>query len=243
MEDFSIVVNTVSSCSDIWEMFFNQLEKHFPNQKIYVFSDVKDKIYEKYNLILYDKNLDFRTQYYESLKQVKEKYCLNMNDDYILYDKVDIDSLMNIVDILKNDENISFVRVGKGYNNTNLNYKNNLHYLDNESPFFYSQTVAIWKTETLLKIHEICPPSGIGRKNNEPQLEVVANDVCRILKMIGLYHYDNEKLRGLYHYDSNIFPYIASALVGGKWNKSEYYNELSPLLEKYEINKNIRGVY
>ena len=61
MEDFSIVVNTVSSCSDIWEMFFNELEKHFPNQKIYVFSDVKDKIYEKYNLILYDKNLDFRT--------------------------------------------------------------------------------------------------------------------------------------------------------------------------------------
>jgi hypothetical protein len=243
MEDFSIVVNTVSSCSDIWEMFFNQLEKHFPNQKIYVFSDVKDKIYEKYNLILYDKNLDFRTQYYESLKQVKEKYCLNMNDDYILYDKVNIDSLINIIDVLKNDENISFVRVGKGYNHTNLIYKNNLYYLDNKNPFFYSQTVSIWKTETLLKIHDICPPSGIGRKNNEPQLEVVANDVCRSLKIIGLYHYDNEKLRGLYHYDSNIFPYIASALVGGKWNISEYPNELTPLLEKYEINKNIRGIY
>ena len=58
-----------------------------------------------------------------------------------------------------------------------------------------------------------------------------------------MFFYNGEKKRGSHHYDSTIFPHIASASVKGKWNLSEYHNELSPLLEKYQINKNIRGVY
>jgi hypothetical protein len=243
IKDFCIVVNTVSTCSDIWEMFFNQLEKHFPNQKIYVFSDVNSDVYKKHNVILYDKNLDFRTQYYESLKKVNEEYCLNMNDDYILYDDVKIKSINDILDILKNNTDISFVRVGKGYNNTNKSFDKTFYYLDPNFPFFYSQTVAVWKTKTLLSIHELSPNSSIGRKDNLPQLEVVANDVCKSLKLNGLYHYDNELQRGSAHYDSNIFPYIASALVSGKWNLSEYGKELSELINQYNININNREKY
>ena len=40
--DFCVVVNTVSHCKDLWGMFFGQLEKHYPNNKIYVFSDVSE---------------------------------------------------------------------------------------------------------------------------------------------------------------------------------------------------------
>ncbi len=243
IENFSIIVNTVSICSDIWEMFFTQLEKHFPNQKVYVFSDVKSEVYKKHNVILYDKNLDFRTQYYECLKQVKEDYCLNMNDDYILYDDVKIESIKNIINVLKKNSDISFIRVGKGYNNTKNNFVDNLYYLDPLFPFFYSQTVAVWKTKILLSIHELSPKSSIGRKDDLPQLEVVANDICKHLKLKGLYHYDNESKRGSAHYDSNIFPYIASALVSGKWNLTEYPNELGPLINQYNINIENRGKY
>ena len=45
------------------------------------------------------------------------------------------------------------------------------------------------------------------------------------------------------HYDSEIVPYIASALVKGKWNMSEYSKELIPLIDKYNININERGIY
>ena len=47
--------------------------------------------------------------------------------------------------------------------------------------------------------------------------------------------------RGLFHYDSNIFPYIATAIVKGKWNYSEYKNELDILFNEYKINKYERG--
>ena len=59
----------------------------------------------------------------------------------------------------------------------------------------------------------------------------------------GLYHYDNEKKRGLNHYDTLVYPYVATALVRGKWNMSEYGNELSRLTEKYKININNRGIF
>jgi len=243
IDNFCIVVNTFSSYSDIWEMFFKQLEKHFPNQKVYVFSDEDNKLFEKYNVVIYDKDLDFRTQYYECLKSVGEKYCLNMNDDYIMYYDVNVGVIHKLLDYLEKNLDISFIRVAKGYNNTEKMADKDLYFLDLNFPFFYSQTVSIWRTETLLKIHELSPKSSIARKDNLPQLEVVANEICKSLKLNGLYHYDKEPKRGSSHYDSYIFPYIASALVSGKWNFSEYNKELLPLIEKYNINVNLRGIF
>jgi len=54
---------------------------------------------------------------------------------------------------------------------------------------------------------------------------------------------EQEAKRGLYDYDSNIFPYIATAIVKGKWNYSEYKNELDILFDMYKINKMERGVF
>ena len=53
--------------------------------------------------------------------------------------------------------------------------------------------------------------------------------------------FNNEPKRGLYHHDSSIFPFIASALVRGKWNLSEYSNELIPLVLEYNIDLSLRG--
>jgi hypothetical protein len=61
-------------------------------------------------------------------------------------------------------------------------------------------------------------------------------------KIKGLCHYDNEPKRGGNHYDSNVYPYIATALVKGKWIMSEYSNELTPILNSNNININKRGV-
>jgi hypothetical protein len=244
IDNFCIVVNTSSSCSDIWEMFFGQLKKYFPNQKVYIFSDVYSPIFDGYELVIYDNKLDYRTQYLNSIKKVKENYCLNMNDDYILYDYVNVDEIKNILDIIKNDEDICQIRVAKGYNSTTIEYiKNNLFYLDIFQDFFFSQTTSIWNTRILEKIHELSPQSGIARKNNQPQLEVEANKICKLLNLKGLFYYNNEKKRGGAHYDSSIFPYIASALVSGKWNFTEYNNELLPLIYEYNINVNLRGKY
>ena len=51
-----------------------------------------------------------------------------------------------------------------------------------------------------------------------------------------------ERKRGLYHYDSTVYPYIATAINKGKWNVSEYQEELNPIFEEYNINPFDRGI-
>ena len=44
------------------------------------------------------------------------------------------------------------------------------------------------------------------------------------------------------HYNSLIYPYIATAVVKGKWNYSEYKNELDDIFTFYSIDKDVRGI-
>ena len=43
------------------------------------------------------------------------------------------------------------------------------------------------------------------------------------------------------HWDSKTFPYIATAIVKGKWNLSEYKQELGMILSSYKIDLGARG--
>lgn len=241
-DEVAVVINTTSKYKEIWPMLFGQLEKYSNWNNIYVFTDESAPILEKYKVVLYDPHVDFCTQYLSCLKKVPEQYCITMNDDYILYDQVNNTEITRLKEIISGDEKISLIRLLKGLNGTSKQYSDKLYYLELNEEFFYTQGISLWKTRTLEKIHELCPPSGIGRANNEPQLEVVANLACKKMKLNGLYYYDNEPKRGMYHYDSSIVPHIASALVSGKWNISEYENELTVLIKKYNINPMVRGL-
>ena len=43
------------------------------------------------------------------------------------------------------------------------------------------------------------------------------------------------------HFDSKAYPYIATALIKGKWNTAEYQKEIDQLAEEYSIDINQRG--
>ena len=44
------------------------------------------------------------------------------------------------------------------------------------------------------------------------------------------------------HHNSWIYPYIATAVVKGKWNVAEYQKELDVLFNEYNINPFERGI-
>lgn len=244
MLNLAIIVNTHSSYSDIWPMFFGELEKFFPDQKVYIFSDVDlTGTNTKYVSVKYDPTLDFRSQYLSCLSSIQEPYCLTLNDDYVLTGEANKLELSAMLEIMGLDKLITQIRVAKGFNGTDKQYGTKYFYLDLNQDFFYTQSVAIWKTDILEAIHWLSPNSSIARKDNLPQLEVEANKVCQSMNLRGLYYFDNELKRGMYHYDSSIFPHIASALVGGKWNFREYPTQLLSLCKKYNIDSSIRGVY
>ena len=62
-----------------------------------------------------------------------------------------------------------------------------------------------------------------------------------MLNIKALFHYNNEPKRGMHHYDSKIYPYIATAVVKGKWNLTDYPQELIKILNKNNINVDKRG--
>ena len=245
IKDYSVclVVNTVSHCKDLWEMFFGQIDLHYPDNKIYVFTDDKVGLPENVTPICYDPKDNFRTQYLSCIRQVKEDFVIYLNEDYILYDDVNAGLMSEYVELMKADSCISFIKTNKSINSTQRRYKgrSDLMYLSPNRDYFFSQNTALWRRNDLEMVHEAGPDLHIGDLRTELQFEVEANKVCRNLKLHGLYMYHGEPKRGKYHYDSSVFPYVATAIIKGKWNLGEYSNELHPLLKKYKINSEVRG--
>ncbi len=60
------------------------------------------------------------------------------------------------------------------------------------------------------------------------------------LGIYGIYVYQRENRRGG-HFDSKVFPYVATALVRGAWNFSEYPKEMTEFFSEFNINKQKRN--
>lgn len=242
INDLALVVNTNSCNSDVWSMFYGQLEKFWPKCKSYTFSDIEVPFDTK--TILYDSNLSFRDQYLSCIKQVSEKYVLCLNEDYIIFDNINFDKLNEYLEILilTGYQFIRFTSTKEFHTKSILSptlypipfYSNNL----------YSQTLSLWKTRTLEQIHEKTPNGEIGSKGEQlGHFEVLANNTCMKLGIDGLCHYDNEPQRGKAHFDCNVIPYICSMLIKGKVNMFEYKKELQPLINEYKFSTSTRGIY
>jgi len=229
-------------------MFFGQLDKHITKntfQKKYIFVDENnEELPADYQVVYFDKNKKYQEQFSSCIKSVLEEYCIYISEDYILYDNIRCDLIKEYKNILDNNQNISFVRFMRGgtvdlmhpYENCKRIYK-----LYNYLPYFYTNQVALWRTRDLEKIHVCGPNLHIGNTDYENSFEYRATQTCEELGIEGVFYHNNEPKRGLYHYDTEIFPHVSTALVKGKWNLSEYPEELTPLLKKYNIDFNDRG--
>ena len=246
MNNVALVINTVSKNSDVWEMFFGELNEHFPPQfKKYVFVDeASEGIPDDCEVILYDKAKKYQEQFASCISSVKEEYCIYISEDYILYSPINYQLIEELYGVLDVHPGLSFIRFMRGgvvdflheYKNYNTIYK-----LYNYLPYFYTNQAALWRTRDLEEIHVQGPALHIGNEDYENSFEFQATKTCEKLGIEGAFYHNNEPKRGLYHYDTEIFPHVSTALVKGKWNISEYKKELVPLLEKYDIDVSARG--
>tara|TARA_R110000765_G_scaffold15234_3_gene43988 strand:+ start:52 stop:789 length:738 start_codon:yes stop_codon:yes gene_type:complete len=245
MKDICLVINTFSKYSDVWQMFFDSLDRHFPDVKRYVFVDKGSEPDKNSTTIHYNKEDLFRTQFIKCIEQVPEKYCIFISEDYVLYDDVRTDLVKRYRDVLEENKNLTFIKFVKGMDFGEPKYKNydDLYEMSNVFPYFYSQSASLWKTRDLEKIFKHTPDSHIAGHDMSQQLEILANNTCQLLDIQGLFCYNGEEKVGIYHYDNIVFPHITTALVKGKWNLSEYRDKLMPLLKKYKIDPEIRGIY
>ena len=222
------IVYSHSSCKDVLTVFKSQHSKHctFP---LHIISDYEGEY-------IYNNVDPYYKHWIDHLHQIPDNYFIYNQEDFILYDDVDVDKIMYLQKVLELNPKYSFIRLIKsGQNLSNQEIGPNLYETGVKSFPLYSMQATIWKKSKFIELYEAT--------KQKKWFECEAYEkACLDLSIEGLYYYNNEPKRGG-HYDSSIYPYIATAVVRGKWNFKEYKKELKPLLTKNNINPTLRGIF
>jgi len=226
-----------SSYSDVWDLFFKQAEMYTPEYKKVLFSDDDlGKTPKNWDFIQYDDADSYSDRISHCLKQIDTELCFLHHEDMFLYAEPNKEMLSSYEDIVANTD-VDFIRLLRSVDTPFFSHKDikTIYPVPNHSQYFFSVQPTICKTESLLKIYD-------GTKTNHiREFEPKVQKTCRDLGIKGFFHYNGEKKRGHHHYDSNAYPYVATAIVKGKWNLSDYPTELGDILQKNKINIDIRG--
>lgn len=227
------IAYTNSNCSDLWNVFQKQNQK-YTTIPLYIISDKVVDCIDDDKLFIYNNENDYYNVWVEALKKFDSDYFIYLQEDFILYDKVDDQKLNECLEFLKHSPNYSFVRLLKSGRLREKKIFDNLYEIESSNPNIFSMQATIWRTKDYISLMEKVKDRKWLENDNYPK------EMLR-MGMKGLYYYDGEDKRGENHCDSSIYPYIATALVRGKWNTSEYNSELAPILSDFNIDKNKRG--
>jgi len=238
MENIAFITYTNQKCADIWKPYFDSLDIFAKDVKSYVFNDLFSDKYLNHKFLIYEEDSNYCDQFCKLLEQVEEEYVIYMQEDFILYDYINKQKIQEFKQILSNSD-LSFVRLIKCGVVTDIEYNTNLFYITKPNSFHmsinsFSMQPTLWKKQDLIKLYQNVKSHKFGEC-----WAFIQN--MNLLKINGLYCYFNEPKRGSNHHDSSVFPYIATAIVKGKWNYSEYTNEINDILDKYKIDKRKRG--
>ena len=224
--DVPIVVYTHTDMKDVWSMFFGQLKKYLPNNKIYVVVNEDDTQLSDMIRIIYDDTKPYTERWKEALPQINEETIIFLHEDMILFDEVDMSYIQRYYDLVNNGRVESIKMI----------YTNSTNPPSDIDSTLVNSTFSIQPTlinrNNFVYLLESVPSLNIW----DFEKEIESNDNHYMVRL------GNEKQRGIYHCDSIIFPYIATAINKGKWNMSEYSKELDKLFGEYNINPFERGI-
>lgn len=225
-----LVVYTNSEYDDVCNVFFGELKKYLPNQKVYVVSDSKHSaIPDECSVIIYDNNDSYVDRLLKTLPQIQEDVILFLHEDMVLYDYPQINSINDYATYVRNNSVDSIKLIYVNGNDSQFDLDNTL--ISNEYSKFSIQPTLI-SPKNFLSLLE-----SISSKNIwEFEQAVPRNRKDYMVKLGG------EVKRGIHHYDSKVFPYIATAINKGKWNMSEYSKELDKIFYEYGIVPFERGI-
>lgn len=231
MNNLPLVVYTHSDMKDVWNPFFGQLEKFMPSYKIYVCIDRNDEeLAKKYNIITYDASKKYTNRILECLDKINENVILFFHEDMILYAEPKHEYLKKYYEFVLNNKANIIKLIYAGSGGVISEFEETL--IHNDLSKFSVQP-------TIIKIENF---KNLIKENLELSIYEF-EDAVKINEFDFSATNGKEKKRGIFHYDSFVFPYIATAINKGKWNLTEYQNELNPIFEEYNINPFDRGIW
>lgn len=229
-----ILLYTHSDYSWVWPYWLGQTEKYhcFDDRKVIVDADPK-QILSKTDFAFtdyyyYDSKKSYRDRVLQALHKmhVRNRPVLFMHEDMFLYkapDSQKLEEFYNLVDSDKADV-VKLIRA------EDFLRKSDIHpnlYLNPPNLRFAIQP-SIIKISKLIEVFEGCSGGSIweleSRMFTTPAIDPSKSFFC----------YNGESKRGTSHYDSSIYPYVATAVVKGKWNMYEYKEELTRIFNEYK---------
>lgn len=232
------IAYTNSNCQDVWKMFINQNQKHTEMQLCLLTDEYSEEKYnlEEGNVLIYDNKDPYYKIWIEAVQKFGGNYFIYLQEDFILYDDVNQEKINEYVEFLKNNPQYSFIRLLKSGQLFDKKLSETLYEIESTNVNVFAMQPTIWKSVDYIKLMNTVKSKGWLETDADYRTNIA------MLGIKGAYHYDNEPKRGSAHYDSNVYPYIATALIRGKWNTGEYRNQLNELLLEYKININERGI-
>ncbi len=220
-----LIIYTHTDYNDVWKLCFGQLEKYMSDFEVCLFVNKNNgEIPKRYTIITYDENDVYTDRLKKCLSKLNDEVILFMHEDMILFDTPKIDFIEKYSDFIKEGliNSIKLIYIVGRDVTSNL-----------DSTLIKNEYSKISIQPTL-----ISPKNFINLINQTKPLNiwefeaVISNQGEDYMCKIG-----GEIKRGIYHFDSLVFPYIATAVVKGKWNMIEYESELNKLFSEYKIKE------
>jgi hypothetical protein len=248
ISDVCLVTYTNSNCHDVLLVHVGQLNKFASSIKSYILTDKIPSFETKeHEIILYNNEDPYYKQWISSIENLPNDYIIYLQEDFFLYDNVDVYELLRCKKFLDNSD-YSFVRFSKfdlrkGVHDSNFSLKDfpdkeiskriyDAYTLDKDC-FSFMMQATLWKKKDFISLY--------SHVKSKKWFENVEWDKgIRDLNIKGAFHHDETKQLGKFHWESKLWPHICTAVGKGKWSLSHHKN-LIHILNEYKVNTSLRG--
>jgi len=236
MSRVAYVFYSHSDYSDIWPIMLGQTNEYLKNQKKYIFTNTIGKYnFDGWQVVLYDDSQPYKERVVHCLEEIEEEIVIFHHEDMFLLSEPKfsvIDDLISKVSIGKYD----LIKFGRAQYTNSEPEQLETNLFKNPSNLSFAIQPTIVSKKNISKIYRATFGDTIWK---------FESNSCNFVNFTNLkscfYYEETDKKRGMYHWDSGIYPYIATAVVKGKWDYECYSIELSKLMDKYKIDPNVRG--
>jgi hypothetical protein len=229
------IAYTNSNCQDLWEMFIKQNRKH-TKMPLYMISDKLIDGLEPENQFIYQNSDPYYQVWINAVQKFGGEYFIYLQEDFVLYGDVNQEKIDEYVEFLKNNPQYSFVRLLRSGSLYNNKLSDTLYEIESTNMNVFAMQTTIWRASDYIRLIGLVKAHGWLETDGDYRDKMIA------LNMQGVYHYNGEEMGGLMHNNTNVYPHMATALIKGKWDMSEYGNQLNKVLPEYNIDANKRGV-
>lgn len=220
-----IVVYTHTDYNWVWPAWYNQTDKFLPNSKKLMFVNKADEVRKDYTVISYDDSLRYSQRIVSCLDKLNDdEVIIFHHEDMFLYDTPNLNLLEHYIKLVREDK-INLIKLLRNSKTLTVSTFSNFLYPNSKEEFFSIQPTIV-KVGVLKEIFSLTPGNTIW------EFETHSLNSPLSSKYSSYFAYDQGRLRGRSHWDSNIYPYVATAVVKGKWNTDEYPSELNIILNK-----------